>query len=72
MDPGTIFVLKDHTRLGAKNNPYVAVFSCPKCGLIGLITRRQLCSKERVIRGNDTCSAEYHLDGENIIFRPPQ
>jgi hypothetical protein len=39
---------------------------------MGLITRRQLCEKETMICGGDTCSAEYRLEGENIRFRHPQ
>ena len=57
MDPGTIFVLENQSKLGHAQNPYVAVMSCPRCGTMGLITR------------SDVCSAEYRLDGENIDFR---
>jgi hypothetical protein len=46
--------------------------SCPRCGTMGLITRRQLCSGEAMICGGDFCSAEYKLDGEKICFRPAQ
>ena len=52
--------------------PFVAVMSCPRCGTMGLITRRQLCAGEAMICGGDVCSAEYRLDGENILFRAAQ
>lgn len=71
MDPGTIFVLENR-KMGDPQNPYVAAFSCPRCGIIGLITRRQLCAREEMICGSDTCSAAWHIDGENIIHRKPQ
>jgi hypothetical protein len=72
MDPGTVFVLENQSKLGNAQNPYVAVMSCPRCGTMGLITRRQLCAGETMICGGDLCSAEYKLDGENILFRHPQ
>ena len=72
MDPGTVFLLENQSKFGHAQNPYIAVMSCPRCGTMGLITRRQLCEKEAMICGGDTCSAEYRLDGENIRFRHPQ
>ncbi len=72
MDPGTVFLLQNETKLGHAQNPYVAVMSCPRCGTMGLITRRQLVDGEPMICGGGVCSAEYHLEGENILFRRPQ
>jgi len=72
MDPGTIFVLENQSKLGHVQNPYVAVMSCPRCGTMGLITHRQLYAGEAMICGAETCSAEYKLDGDNICFRPVQ
>ncbi len=72
MDPGTIFVLENQTKLGQQSNPYVAVMSCPRCGTMGLITRLQLVAGEIMICGGDSCSAEYRLEGEAILYRPPQ
>jgi hypothetical protein len=72
MDPGTIFVLENQAKLGQAQNPYVAVMSCPRCGTLGLITRRQLYSGEPMICGGDLCSAEYRLDGESICYRSAQ
>ncbi len=42
MLPGTIFVLENAGRVGEKDDPYWAVLSCPECGTLGLITRKQL------------------------------
>jgi len=72
MDPGTIFVLENQTASPHAQNPFVAVMSCPRCGTMGLITRRQLVGVEPMICGGDSCSAEYQLDGEKIRFRPVQ
>ena len=72
MDPGTIFVLENQSKMGNEGNPYVAVMSCPRCGTMGLITRRQLCQSDGMICGGEGCSAEYKLDGEAILFRRPQ
>jgi hypothetical protein len=72
MDPGTVFVLENKAKLGSTENPYVAVMSCPRCGTMGLITRRQLCAGENMICGGGDCSAEYRLEGESILFRPAQ
>jgi len=72
MDPGTVFMLENQAKLGQAQNPYVAVMSCPRCGTLGLITRRQLYSGEIMICGGDVCSAEYKLDGEVIHFMPTQ
>jgi hypothetical protein len=72
MDPGTVFVLENQPPLGQAQDPYVAVMSCPRCGTLGLITRRQLYGGETMICGGDACSAEYRLDGEDICYRAPQ
>ena len=72
MDPGTVFLLENQAKLGHAQNPYVAVMSCPRCGPMGLITRRQLCDREMMICGGNDCSAEYRLEGESILYRSPQ
>lgn len=72
MAPGTIFVLENQPAIGSEQNPYVAVMSCPQCGTMGLITRRQLVGREVMICGGDVCAAEYQLDGETIRYRPVQ
>lgn len=72
MDPGTVFVLENQDKLGQAQNPYVAVMACPRCGTLGLITRRQLYSCDPMICGGDNCSAEYRLDGDDICYRRTQ
>jgi hypothetical protein len=72
MDPGTIFVLEHQEPVGQSTNPIVAVMSCPRCGNMDPITRRQLTGLDTMICGGDSCSAEFRLDGEAILFRSPQ
>ena len=42
MEPGTIFVLENAGEMGEKEDPYWAVLSCPSCGQLGLVTRKQI------------------------------
>ena len=72
MDPGTIMSVAAPLESGVSSNPYVAALACPRCGFLGLITHRQLSCKEHIICGSDTCSAEYRLEGEKIVFRRAQ
>jgi hypothetical protein len=72
MDPGTVFLLENQAKLGHAQNPFIAVMSCPRCGTMGLITRRQLFAGETLICGGEFCSAEFRLDGEAINFRKTQ
>jgi hypothetical protein len=72
MDPGTVFVLQNQTNLGQAREPFVAVISCPRCGEMELITRRQLLGGEAMICCSENCSAEYRLAGEKICFRKTQ
>src|ERR1700751_1685492 len=60
MDPGTVFLLQNQAKLGHAENPFVAVMSCPRCGTMGLITRRQLAGGETIICAVDVCAAAYH------------
>jgi len=71
LDPGAIFFLQNQTRLGDEQNPFVAVMSCPRCGTLGLITRRQLYTGEFMICGG-ACSAEWDIKGELFAARKPQ
>ena len=61
MEPGTLFVLENAAPMGDARNPFVAVLACPKCGVLGLITRAQYVGLESMICGGDACSAEYYL-----------
>ena len=51
MQPGTIFVLENAGQVGEKADPYWAVLSCPGCGTLGLITRKQIAGLLPVICG---------------------
>ena len=53
MQPGTIFVLENAGEVGEKEDPYWAVLSCPSCGMLGLITRRQINGLIPVICGSE-------------------
>jgi hypothetical protein len=69
MEPGTLFLLENAASLGEAANPYCAVLSCPVCGTLGLITRRQYCGVESMICGSRHCSGEYYLHGGEIEYR---
>ena len=53
MEPGTIFVLENAGDVGDKDDPYWAVLSCPNCGQLGLVTRKQVAGLIPVICGSD-------------------
>jgi hypothetical protein len=72
MEPGTLFVLDNAATAEDAENPYWAVLSCPACGTLGLITRRQYAGRDSLICGAHACSAEYHLRGDGIEYRRPQ
>ena len=72
MEPGTLFVLENAGTMGEATNPYWAVLSCPVCGALGLITRRQYSGYEPMICGAHDCSAEYLLREDEINYRRPQ
>ena len=71
MEPGTLFVLENAGTMGEAANPYWAVLSCPSCGMLGLITRRQYTGMESMICGSPQCSAEYYLREDGIDYRKP-
>ena len=71
MEPGTIFVLENAGELGEKEDPYWAVLSCPSCGTLGLITRKQAGGLLPVICGSDKCSAQFFLHDDEIQVRKP-
>ena len=53
MEPGTIFVLENAGEVGEKDDPYWAVLSCPSCGQLGLVTRKQIGGLLPVICGSE-------------------
>jgi hypothetical protein len=71
MIPGTIFVLENAGNVGEREDPYWAVLSCPNCGTLGLITRKQLGGLLPVICGSDHCSAQFFIHDSNIVIRKP-
>jgi hypothetical protein len=71
MEPGTIFVLENAGEVGEEEDPYWAVLSCPDCGTLGLITRRQIAGLIPVICGSNQCSAQFFIRDNDIVPRKP-
>lgn len=71
MQPGTLFVLENAGDMGESEDPYWAVLSCPECGTLGLITRKQIAGLVSVICGCDKCSAQYFIRDNDIVVRRP-
>jgi hypothetical protein len=71
MAPGTLFVLENAGDVGEGDDPYWAVLSCPECGTLGLITRKQVVGLIPVICGSDSCSAQFFIRDEEIKVRKP-
>ena len=71
MEPGTIFVLENAGEMGEKEDPFWAVLSCPRCGQLGLVTRKQIAGLIPVMCGSNTCSAQFFLRDEDIVPRKP-
>jgi hypothetical protein len=69
MSPGTLFVLENAGEVGEPEDPYFAVLACPSCGVLGLITRRQIAGLIPVICGSDQCSAQFHIRDNDIVVR---
>ncbi len=71
MEPGTIFVLENAGEAGDATDPYWAVLACPTCGILGLITRKQVSGLIPVICGSPDCSAQFFINGNDIVPRKP-
>jgi hypothetical protein len=71
MEPGTVFVLENAGQVGEKEDPYWAVLSCPTCGTLGLITRKQMAGLLPVICGSAHCSTQFFIHDEEITPRKP-
>ncbi len=69
MHPGTLFVLENAGEVGEPEDPYFAVLACPSCGVLGLITRRQIAGLIPVICGSDQCSAQFFIRDSDIVVR---
>jgi hypothetical protein len=71
MEPGTVFVLENAGEMGESEDPYWAVLSCPSCGTLGLVTRRQMAGLISVICGSNACSAQFYIKDTEVIPRKP-
>jgi hypothetical protein len=71
MSPGTIFVLENAGKVGESADPYWAVLSCPSCGTLGLITRKQIAGLLPVICGSEKCAAQFFINDSEIVLRKP-
>ncbi len=69
MEPGTLFVLENAGETGDSQDPYWAVLACPNCGTLGLVTRKQVAGLYPVICGSSECSAQFFIQGEEIVPR---
>jgi hypothetical protein len=69
MEPGTIFILENAGETGESEDPFWAVLACPCCGVLGLITRKQIAGLVPVICGSDTCSAQFFICNDEIVPR---
>jgi hypothetical protein len=69
MEPGTVFVLENAGAVGEREDPYWAVLSCPSCGTLGLITRKQMAGLLPTICGSATCPAQFFIKDEVITVR---
>ena len=64
-------VLENAGHIGEKEDPYWAVLSCPSCGTLGLITRKQIAGLIAVICGSGKCSAQFFIRDNDIEIRKP-
>ncbi len=71
MEPGAIFVLENAGEVGDNDDPYWAVLSCPECGTLGLITRKQMRGLVPVICGSNVCSAQFMIHDEKVMPKRP-
>jgi hypothetical protein len=71
MEPGAIFVLENAGEVGDHGDPYWAVLSCPECGTLGLITRKQMRGVVPVICGSNVCSAQFMIHDEKVMPKRP-
>jgi len=71
MQPGTVFVLENAGEMGDSQDPYWAVLSCPSCGTLGLITRRQAAGLLAVLCGSNQCPAQFFIKDADVVPRKP-
>ncbi len=71
MEPGTVFVLENAGEVGEPEDPFWAVLSCPECGTLGLITRKQVAGLMPVMCGSNNCSAQFFINDNDVVPRKP-
>ncbi len=71
MEPGTVFVLENAGEVGEPDDPFWAVLSCPECGTLGLITRKQVAGLMPVMCGSNSCSAQFFIHENDVVPRKP-
>lgn len=71
MDAGGLFFLGT-PRENDGASPFIAVLACPRCGSLNLITEKQFHAGDAIICGGNICSAEFWLNGDTFVGRPPQ
>lgn len=71
MEPGTVFVLENAGEVGEPEDPFWAVLSCPECGTLGLITRKQVAGLMPVMCGSNNCSAQFFIHENDVVPRKP-
>jgi hypothetical protein len=71
MEPGTVFVLENAGEVGEPEDPFWAVLSCPECGTLGLITRKQVAGLLPVMCGSGCCSAQFFIRDNDVEVRKP-
>lgn len=69
MQPGTVFVLENAGEVGEPEDPFWAVLSCPECGTLGLITRKQVAGLIPVMCGSKACPAQFFIQDNDIKVR---
>jgi len=45
--------------------------SCPECGTLGLVTRKQIAGLLPVICGSRECSAQFFINESQVVARKP-
>jgi len=71
MDPVPCLCWRNAGEVGEREDPYWAVLSCPSCGTLGLITRKQMAGLLPTICGSAVCSAQFFYQGRRITPRKP-
>ena len=58
MPRGTMYYFDEpKPNLEDADNPYVALFACPGCGMPGMVTKKQCAGLIRIICESESCSS---------------